>query len=874
LRTIRLITYVILAVFSFASLAHSQDVISFDRSSFGKAVWSQTESTVSDIQLELSIGDYKNEPIINYSDRSELAQFGRSVGRLDVLTDRGIHRCTAFIVSKQYILTNYHCSIGVLDNTRLGATRIEAISFVTGYTQTGVEEGTNKYIALPNAVEFSKELDYAVLEVIGNPSAEYGELKLASLAPQSGDPFWIIGHPMGEGQRVSREKCRASEPAVSVGKLLHTCDTLPGNSGSPVIDVSLRQVVALHHAGSQKDSVNFAILMSEILKDSKILTAYKVPEALPTANAEPAKTAEAMACDALYTAASEAKACFAYEAYFKSCRDHSLAPIADGYINEFCQSEETVTADEAPKTTVVKKTCQNKFIGLMDYDIVTINAVATPSVCTDTTLCMNATKPGSPKVWHSRSKRLGYVKEAKKRGLTCGVEEKVTRSDGKCKGEYNVNTWTDCTGTRTLSSGVTYVGSFKDGEYHGQGTYTLSAPNANAGLYYVGEFKGGLEGGQGTYTVSAPHKNAGFKYAGELKEGKLQGQGTYTFSAPHKKAGTKYVGNFKDDKEDGQGTKIFSAPHPNAGAKYVGEFKGGEYHGQGTFTLSAPHTQAELKYVGRFRDGKFHGQGTVTYANDANGFKYIGIHKDGKRHGQGTYIFPNGDNYVGTSKANNWHGQGTYTTAKGVTEGIWKNNVLQTNKMLIKALQTELNRIGCAVGPEDGVSGKKTVRAIKAYTKKYGIDLPNTWKTDQSLHKFIAYLKTEKSTNYCPAYATKPVANEPKFCNAINFKACGPDFICSKATIESDNTRVWIANTAAEGYVEEAKSRGLKCGVGESIRSTQKITKSNESEPTTTSDLYKKSIKDGVKDGLNTVWTAVEIVAPFAGCLILGTCLP
>ena len=272
MRTIRQITWVVLAAFSFASLAQSQDVISFDRSSFGKAVWSQTESTVTDIQLELSIGDYKNEPIINYSDRSALAQFGRSVGRLDVLTDKGIHRCTAFIVSKQYILTNYHCSIGVLENTRLGATRIEAISFVTGYTQTGVEEGTSKYIALPNAVEFSKELDYAVLEVIGNPSAEYGELKLASLAPQSGDPFWIIGHPMGEGQRVSREKCRASEPAVSVGKLLHTCDTLPGNSGSPVIDVSLRQVVALHHAGSQKDSVNFAILMSEILKNSKILT--------------------------------------------------------------------------------------------------------------------------------------------------------------------------------------------------------------------------------------------------------------------------------------------------------------------------------------------------------------------------------------------------------------------------------------------------------------------------------------------------------------------------------------------------------------------------------------------------------------------------
>lgn len=151
-----LVSYVTLAVMSFASLAQSQDVISFDRSSFGKAVWSQTESTVTDIQLELSIGDYKNEPIINYSDRSDLVQFGRSVGRLDVLTDKGIHRCTAFIVSKQYILTNYHCSLGVLENDRLGATCIDAITFIAGYTQTGVEEGTRKYVTLANAVEFNK----------------------------------------------------------------------------------------------------------------------------------------------------------------------------------------------------------------------------------------------------------------------------------------------------------------------------------------------------------------------------------------------------------------------------------------------------------------------------------------------------------------------------------------------------------------------------------------------------------------------------------------------------------------------------------------------------------------------------------------------
>jgi hypothetical protein len=80
-----------------------------------------------------------------------------------VLTDKGIHRCTAFIVSKLYILANYHCSLGVLENARIDATRIDAITFVAGYTQTGIEEGTRKYTVIPTPIEASKELDYAVL---------------------------------------------------------------------------------------------------------------------------------------------------------------------------------------------------------------------------------------------------------------------------------------------------------------------------------------------------------------------------------------------------------------------------------------------------------------------------------------------------------------------------------------------------------------------------------------------------------------------------------------------------------------------------------------------------------------------------------------
>ena len=225
---------------SVASSAQAQDLMGFDRASYkhDTVVLSQPQSGGTRLQLEAAVGSYNNELIGTYGSDSAFARIGKSVGRLDVVTDNGVFPCTAFIVSKKYILTNYHCSTGIL--ARVGATRIDVAYFVAGYTMTGIDAGTKKYTVIPTPIEFDEDLDYAVLEVLGDPSQEYGELRLASLVPKDGTPFWIIGHPHGEAQRISREKCRAGAPAISRDTLLHTCDTLPGNSGSPVIDINLR----------------------------------------------------------------------------------------------------------------------------------------------------------------------------------------------------------------------------------------------------------------------------------------------------------------------------------------------------------------------------------------------------------------------------------------------------------------------------------------------------------------------------------------------------------------------------------------------------------------------------------------------------------
>jgi len=71
----------------------------------------------------------------------------------------------------------------------------------------------------------------------------------------------------------------------------------------------------------------------------------------------------------------------------------------------------------------------------------------------------------------------------------------------------------DSHGTHESDDRTKYVGEFKDGRSHGQGTLTF--PN---GGKYVGEFKDGGPHGQGTVTSAD-----GEKYVGEWKYAELHG---------------------------------------------------------------------------------------------------------------------------------------------------------------------------------------------------------------------------------------------------------------------------------------------------------------------------------------------------------------
>jgi hypothetical protein len=116
----------------------------------------------------------------------------------------------------------------------------------------------------------SAPFDMSLMTLAGRPSATYGFLPLSSREPALDEALYLPQHPQGALKKVSVIGCRVSTPktdGLAPGSDFgHQCDTEPGSSGSPVLDLT-NQVVGLHHLGSctSDEGENLAVLMSQIV---------------------------------------------------------------------------------------------------------------------------------------------------------------------------------------------------------------------------------------------------------------------------------------------------------------------------------------------------------------------------------------------------------------------------------------------------------------------------------------------------------------------------------------------------------------------------------------------------------------------------------
>ncbi|WP_421905170.1 trypsin-like serine peptidase [Mameliella sp.] len=208
--------------------------------------------------------------VASYGKTSTLAQAGRPVGRLDVSTGTGVLSCTGFLVTADLLLTTASCAQGTPRRTDKN-TEVEAIRFTLGYLDETDPDSAEAFEVDTAPVEIDEALNYAVLRVTsGQPGERYGTLALDPTAPGEQQFLRLFGHPFGYSQHVARTDCWTATPALLDGNLRHTCDTLPGNQGSPLVGAFENRVIGLQLSGFSR-SIEHAIPIGRILESSSVL---------------------------------------------------------------------------------------------------------------------------------------------------------------------------------------------------------------------------------------------------------------------------------------------------------------------------------------------------------------------------------------------------------------------------------------------------------------------------------------------------------------------------------------------------------------------------------------------------------------------------
>jgi hypothetical protein len=205
--------------------------------------------------------------------------------------------------------------------------------------------------------------------------------------------------------------------------------------------------------------------------------------------------------------------------------------------------------------------------------------------------------------------------------------------------ERHVGTWLNGEfhgqGVHTYADGAIFKGSWIHGRKTGTGEY-----KAKDGSYLKCTWKDGYRSGKGSFMgpvdngakkiidpVKSRRKGSRSQHVGEWSKGAMEGKGDWW--GPD---GSHYHGSFKNNKKHGKGTL------QNAdGTVLSGQWENGHIHGYGE--LFEKPTAIVPIYAGNFFKGKFHGKGIYTYKDFT---VYEGEWENGKRHGRGEFRLKNG----------------------------------------------------------------------------------------------------------------------------------------------------------------------------------------------------------------------------------------
>jgi V8-like Glu-specific endopeptidase len=146
--------------------------------------------------------------------------------------------CSGTLIGTNVFITAGHCT----DSTTVG----DYVAFNYERRAGSTTLLTQSHFKILQVIEDGLSgIDYSILRLEGSPGDTFGVLPLRASNPRVGEAISIIGHPSGKPKMVEGGTVKAVNGRQATYSNL---DTLPGNSGSSILDAN-GNIVAIHTLG-------------------------------------------------------------------------------------------------------------------------------------------------------------------------------------------------------------------------------------------------------------------------------------------------------------------------------------------------------------------------------------------------------------------------------------------------------------------------------------------------------------------------------------------------------------------------------------------------------------------------------------------------
>ncbi len=212
---------------------------------------------------------------------TEIYDKSRTVARLLI---HGTGHCTGWLVgSEGHLMTNNHCIASINDAVNTNYEFLaEGTDCETACDATGACSGA-LVADTADLIQTNSTIDYTLLELPSNPTANYGYLQMREDGGVLGEQVYLPQHPLGWGKRIAVSSTEPEDTSgfvelrdtyvfthgdgTSTTQWLYCADRQPGASGGPILASADHRVVALHSHAHGDPLGNGGSMVELIIED-------------------------------------------------------------------------------------------------------------------------------------------------------------------------------------------------------------------------------------------------------------------------------------------------------------------------------------------------------------------------------------------------------------------------------------------------------------------------------------------------------------------------------------------------------------------------------------------------------------------------------